>query len=111
MAKLRDLKKLRSTIGLASVSSQISQARKPMTATMPSVRIRGEDHQSASLPLSSMTWSAPTQITSRAKPTRSTGTLRVGVSRLDSIRQHTVAQTIPTGRLIRNIHGQVQLSE
>ena len=45
-----------------------------------------EANQSASLPVSSMTCSAPTQTTSRPSPTVSIGSLRVGVSRLCRLR-------------------------
>ena len=45
------------------------------------------------------------------KPVRSIGTTRVGVSRLFMLRQQSTLQTIPTGRLIRKIHGHEMLSE
>jgi len=73
--------------------------------------ISGELNQSTSLPLSSITCSAPTHTTRSANPTLSTGRRRVGVSRLDRLVQQMAAQTIPTGRLIRNIHGHWKLSE
>ena len=71
----------------------------------------GELNQSASLPVSSITCNAPTQTSRSAKPVPSMGTLRVGVSRVRRLRQQMTAQTAPTGRLIRKIHGQAMLSE
>ena len=73
--------------------------------------IAGELNQSASLPVSSITCSEPTQTRSSTKPVRSIGTFRVGVSRLRMLRQQTTEQSSPTGRLIRKIHGQEMLSE
>jgi hypothetical protein len=68
-------------MGFFSVNSQISQAANAMTVITASVTTNGEENQSSSLPLSSMICSAPTHTTSSAMPTRSTGSLRVGVSR------------------------------
>src|SRR5579859_379216 len=109
--KLRDLKSDRSTIGYSALSSQINQAAKAMTATIVSTMIAEELNQSASLPVSSITCKAPTQVRSRTTPVRSMGTSLVGVSRLIMLRQQTTLQTIPTGTLIRKIQGQEILSE
>ena len=70
-----------------------------------------EANQSASLPVSSITCSAPTQTSSSMKPVVSIGALRVGVSRPRMPRQQSQAQMIPTGTLIRKIHGHAQLSQ
>src|SRR5215467_12708461 len=110
-AKFGDLNKDKSTIGCFSVSSQISQARKPTAAMAASTQMTGELNQSASLPVSNITCSAPTQISSSAKPVVSTGSFRVGVSRPLSPRQHRKKQAAPTGRLMRKIHSQEKLSE
>ena len=53
-----------------------------LTATTASARISLLSNHSSSLPLSSMICSAPTQTTSKASPTVSMGSLRMGVSRL-----------------------------
>ncbi len=110
-AKFLDLNSDRSTIGCFSPSSQITQAMKPTMAISSSTTMAGELNQSASLPVSSITCSAPTQISSSMKPVVSIGTLRVGVSRLASGRQQRKAQIRPTGTLIRKIQGQAMLSE
>ena len=81
--KLRRRKSDRSTIGcLFSTSSQTRNSAKPTTAMTPSATTTEELNQSSSLPLSSITCRHPTQITSSASPTVSTGNWRVGVSRL-----------------------------
>ena len=81
-AKLRRRNRRRSTTGWASVSSQTMNTARLTTATMASMTIRPEANQSSSLPLSSMSCSAPTHSTSRASPRLSMGSLRTGVSRL-----------------------------
>src|SRR6266853_6240225 len=80
--KLRERNSDRSTIGCSSVSSQIRKIANVTTATQASATIVAELNQSRSLPWSSSTCNAPTQITSSARPTVSTGTFAVGVSRL-----------------------------
>ncbi|SRR5258706_16192687 len=109
--KLDDLNNDRSTIGWLSVISQITQATKPTTATSASTTMAEEANQSASLPVSSITCRAPTQISSSMNPVRSIGSLRVGVSRAAIKRQHRKLATSPTGTLIRKIHGQLKLSD
>ncbi len=64
-----------------------------------------ELNQSRSLPLSSMTCSAPTQMNSSTSPTRSMGILRVGVSCDLRLFQQITAQMMPTGTLMRKIQG------
>src|SRR5882672_11263268 len=96
-AKLRDLNRLKSTMGCFSVSSQMSQAAKPTTVTMSRARVKGEWNQSRSLPLSSMICSAPTHTNSSARPIRSMGIFRVGVSCDFKLFQHIQAQNTPTG--------------
>ncbi len=68
MLKLRPLNSDRSTAGLASVSSQISQAIKPTMAITVITTIRVEWNQSSFLPRSSIICSAPTQTTQHDKP-------------------------------------------
>ena len=111
ITKLLDRNSDRSTIGCFSFSSQITQAMKPTMAMHSSTTMAGEENQSASFPVSSITCSAPTQTSSSMKPVRSIGSLRVGVSRLAMFRQHSTAHRMPTGTLIRKIHGQEKLSE
>src|ERR1700722_10432417 len=111
MAKLRERNSERSTIGSFWVVSQISQAMNPTTAMQASATIAGELNQSASLPVSSMTCSEPTQTTSNERPMVSTGTRRVGVSRWARLRQLMKAHSAPIGTLMKKIHGQDQLSE
>ena len=53
-----------------------------------------------------MTCSAPTQTNRRKSPTRSMGSLRVGVSWDLRFFQQMKAQKTPTGTLMRKIHGQ-----
>ena len=53
-----------------------------------------------------MVWRLNTQKARRVRPTVSMGSLRVGVSRLASARQLTIAQTRPTGTLMRKLHPQ-----
>ena len=72
----------------------------------PAITIAVEENQSASLPVSSMTCSAPTQTISSPSPTVSIGSLRVGVSRLASARQDRNVTISPTGTLIRKIQPQ-----
>ncbi len=67
--------------------------------------ITDEWNQSRSLPLSSMICSAPTQMNSSTRPTRSMGSLRVGVSCDLRFVQQTNVQKMPTGILMRNIQG------
>ena len=109
--KLRDLNSDRSTMGFFSVNSQITHATKAIAATAAITTIAGDPNQSASLPVSSITWKAPTHTSNSMKPVVSTGSLRVGVSRLAMLRQHRNAQRAPTGRLIRKIHCQLMLSD
>ncbi len=51
-AKLRDRKWLRSTMGCFSVISQMTQAKKPISETIASTTMAGDENQSASLPWS-----------------------------------------------------------
>ncbi len=110
-AKLRDLNSDRSTIGWASVSSQANQATNDTAATRVSMTTAGEANQSASLPMSSITCSEPTQATSSPRPTLSTFSFRVGVSRLARLRQQRKAHSTPTGTLMKKIQGHEKLSE
>src|ERR1700678_4804452 len=103
--KLRDLNRLKSTMGCCSVISQISHAANAMTVMTVRVTMKGELNQSRSLPLSSRTCSAPTQMNNRNRPTRSMGSLRVGVSRDFKLVQQMNTQSTPTGTLMRKIHG------
>jgi hypothetical protein len=81
-----------------SVSSQISQATKPMTVTIASTTIGVDWNQSRSLPLSSMICSAPTQTTSRAEADRVDRSLRVGVSRSQKAPADDARRTRPPAR-------------
>ncbi len=103
--KLRDLNRLKSTMGCFSVRFQMSQAMNATTVTTRSITMVVELNQSRSLPLSSMICSAPTQTNSSARPTRSIGSLRVGVSCDLRLFQQMNAQTMPTGTLMRKIQG------
>ena len=85
----------------------MSQAAKPTTVTMSSATMNTEWNQSRSLPLSSMICNAPTHTNRSAKPMRSMGILRVGVSCDCKLFQHIQAQKTPTGTLMRKIHGQM----
>src|SRR5580704_18050030 len=105
-AKLRDLNRLKSTMGCFSVNSQMSHAAKPTTVTMSSATMDVEWNQARSLPLSSMICKAPTHTNKSARPTRSNGIFRVGVSCDCKFFQHIQAQNTPTGTLMRKIHGQ-----
>ena len=106
-AKLRFLNSDRSTIGFFSVSSQIRKATKPIAVTIASTTIWVEANQSASLPVSSITCSAPTQTISSPSPTVSMGSLRVGRLAVLQIAPSTGHVTIrPTGTLIRKIQPQ-----
>ncbi len=109
--KLRERKWLRSTIGRFSVTSQITQAMKPISETIARPTMAGEENQSASLPWSSMICRAETQAMSRPRPTPSTLSLRPGVSRPFSPRAQPTAQRMPIGTLMKKIHDQVALSE
>jgi len=92
-------------MGCFSVSSQMSQAAKTTSVTMDSATMSGELNQSKSLPLSSMICNAPTHTNSSARPTRSMGIFRVGVSWDFRLFQQIQAQNTPMGTLIRKIHG------
>ncbi|MNY07389.1 hypothetical protein D3C86_1401900 [compost metagenome] len=72
----------RSTTGWASVSSQIRKKTNATKAVAASAMMVGLANQSSSLPLSSMICKAPTQTTSRTRPSLSMGSLRVMDSRL-----------------------------
>jgi hypothetical protein len=109
--KPRWRKTRRSTIGLASVSSQIRNATKPIAATMARPAIIGEANQSCSLPRSSMTCRAPTQTINKPRPTRSTRDLASGVSCLRSNRQANQLQIAATGTLIQKMEAQPTLSQ
>jgi hypothetical protein len=63
-------------------------------------------NQSRSLPRSSIVCRLNTQKASSISPTVSIGSLRVGVSRVESERHEISAQTIPTGTLIKKIQPQ-----
>ena len=80
--KLRRLNRRRSTIGCSSVSSQTRNTTKPTAATTAIATIWLDSNQSSSLPLSNIICSAPTQITSRARPTVSIGIFNAALSRL-----------------------------
>src|SRR3569832_2445520 len=86
-----------STTGCSSVVSQMIQATKPTAAMQASITIKGEENQSASLPVSSMIWSEPTQNTNNNKPTRSMGSLRVGGARAGGGRRRGGAAGGPGG--------------
>ena len=98
-------------MGLASVSSQITQATKPTAATIVSTTMVGSLNQSAFLPRSSITCNAPTHSTSSTSPIVSIGSFIVGVSRAFRFVQHTIAVSTPKGTLMRKIHDQWKLSE
>ena len=100
----------RSTTGLASVSSQMTKAAKLIAATIASPMIQVEPNQSCSRPVSSMIWNAPTESTSSAMPIMSIGALARGVSKRASRVPTPKAQIATTGRLMKKIHGQPQLS-
>ena len=104
--KFQNLNSDRSTIGCFSVSSQMRKAKKPITAMIASTMMEVDENQSASLPVSSMTCSVPTQRISRPSPTVSMGSWRVGVSRLERLVQHRNAAIKPTGTLMRKIQPQ-----
>ena len=80
--KLRRPNSRRSTTGWRSVNSQTTNSARPTIAAIANITICPEWNQSRSLPLSSMICSAPTQITSKPRPTPSIGSLTVAVSRL-----------------------------
>ena len=58
------------------------KSTKPTTAITARATIVVDENQSSSLPLSSISCIEPTHNTSSPRPTASTGTLRVGDSRL-----------------------------
>src|SRR3546814_1231059 len=97
------------TTGLASVSSQMTKAAKLIAATTARPTIQTDPNQSCSRPVSSMIWKAPTDTTSRIRPTTSIRALARFVSNGVSRVNTPNAQIATTGRLMKNIHGQVQL--
>lgn len=98
--KLRIRNSVRSTTGCGSPRSQIMKAAKPTTATTPQATTQGEANQSCSLPMSSITCMAATQITSSARPMESMGSARRSDSRLWKMLQVTSTAMMPTGTLM-----------
>ena len=96
---------------MASVSSQITNAAKLIAAMIASATIHVDPNQSCSRPVSSMIWKAPTDRTSRISPTTSIRAFTRFVSKRPSIVPTPKAQSATTGRLMKKIHGQLQLSE
>ena len=76
------------------------KVRKPTTATMAQATTQGDSNQSCSLPMSSITCMAATQITSSARPMESIGSLRRSDSRWRKMPQVTATAAMPTGTLI-----------
>ncbi len=73
--------------------------------------MRLESNQFSSVPRSSMTCSAPTQIASSTSPVQSTGGLRRGLSIVCMDSHVSPTATAPTGILMKKIQGQEALSE
>ncbi len=110
MEKPRWRKILRSTMGLASVSSQIRKAMNPTSAVRPRATISGEANQSWSLPRSSMICRQPTHRTISSRPMTSTRALTVFVSWLNSTRHTRKPAPMAIGTLTRKIEPQPKLS-
>ncbi|CUK03791.1 Uncharacterised protein [Achromobacter xylosoxidans] len=110
MAKLRWRNRLRSTIGCASPSSQMTRNTKPSADSSAVVTMNGEANQSSVRPRSSVNCRQPMATASRIRPRRSTGRRVLGVSRPRNMVAVTATTAMPTGALTRKIQGQLKSS-
>ncbi|WP_409981716.1 hypothetical protein [Roseateles sp.] len=81
IVKLRRAKSRRSTTECSAVSVQATKTTSAIAATTASATMSGELNQSSSLPLSSITWSAPIPRVSITMPVTLTGTGRFSDSK------------------------------